>query len=111
KAAFPVSWKPAPEGVRAGLRGPHEGDMTDGRDHAPRRVRPLNRRQFLRAGGLAGLGLSLPQFLQARAATHAAVAGSPIRSCIVIFYFGGPSHLDTWDLKPAAPREVRGEFQ
>ena len=37
-------------------------------------------------------------------------AGS-LRSCILIFYYGGPSHLDTWDMKPQAPREVRGEFQ
>ena len=36
---------------------------------------------------------------------------SPIRSCILILYYGGPSHLDTWDMKPQAPREVRGEFQ
>jgi hypothetical protein len=34
-----------------------------------------------------------------------------IRACIVIFYYGGPSHLDTLDLKPNAPREVRGEFK
>jgi hypothetical protein len=33
-----------------------------------------------------------------------------IKSCILLFYYGGPSHLDTWDLKPNAPREVRGEF-
>ena len=37
--------------------------------------------------------------------------GGPIRSCIFIFYYGGPSHLDTWDMKPKAPREVRGEFR
>ena len=36
---------------------------------------------------------------------------SPIRSCILIMYYGGPSHLDTWDMKPDAPDEVRGEFQ
>ena len=50
------------------------------------------------------LGLSLPRLLQA----------SPKRqadSCIVIFLNGGPSHLDTWDMKPDAPAEVRGEFQ
>jgi len=35
---------------------------------------------------------------------------STIHSCILIFYYGGPSHLDTWDMKPAAPREVRGLF-
>ncbi|MFO0979344.1 MAG: DUF1501 domain-containing protein [Planctomycetaceae bacterium] len=34
-----------------------------------------------------------------------------IRSCIFVFYYGGPSHLDTWDPKPLAPSTVRGEFQ
>lgn len=34
-----------------------------------------------------------------------------IRSCIFVFYYGGPSHLDTWDPKPFAPSTVRGEFQ
>src|SRR5262249_55422072 len=33
------------------------------------------------------------------------------RSCIVLFCWGGQSHLDTWDPKPAAPAEVRGEFR
>jgi hypothetical protein len=36
---------------------------------------------------------------------------SPIRSCILIMYYGGPSHLDTWDMKPDASDEVRGEFR
>ena len=34
-----------------------------------------------------------------------------MKSCILLFYYGGPSHLDTWDLKPNAPLEVRGEFR
>ena len=42
----------------------------------------------------------------------AAESRSPqIKSCILIFYYGGPSHLDTFDMKPEAPAEVRGEFQ
>jgi hypothetical protein len=75
----------------------------------------MTRRTLLRIGGLGWLGLSLPDLLRAEAKAvgtperpHA--AGS-IRSCILIFYYGGPSHLDTWDMKPDAPREVRGEFQ
>jgi len=36
---------------------------------------------------------------------------SKIRSCIIVFYYGGPSHLDTYDMKPNAPADVRGEFQ
>lgn len=39
------------------------------------------------------------------------VTQRPIRACILIFYYGGPSHIDTWDMKPDAPKEVRGSFQ
>src|SRR5947207_4840705 len=68
----------------------------------------LNRRQMLQIGGAGLLGLSLPEFLRARSARdHAATADH----LIVIFLNGGPSHLDTWDMKPAAPAEVRGEFK
>src|SRR5262249_32693679 len=41
----------------------------------------------------------------------AAEAVARIKSCIIVFYYGGPSHLDTYDLKPHAPAEVRGTFQ
>ena len=34
----------------------------------------------------------------------------PIRSCILIFHYGGPSHIDTYDMKPNAPAEIRGQF-
>jgi hypothetical protein len=64
----------------------------------------LNRRALLRIGGLGGFGLSLANVLRAEA------AAAPLRSCLLIFYYGGPSHLDTWDMKPGAPREVRGAF-
>src|SRR5579872_5432994 len=72
----------------------------------------LCRRQVLQLGG-AGLGLNLAGLWQARAAAEAtgAVAISPIKSCIIVFYYGGPSHIDTYDLKPEAPADVRGEFQ
>jgi hypothetical protein len=78
--------------------------------------RPVpSRRQFFRAGVLGPFGLGLPWLLRARAAaaTGPGLRSSlpPIRSCIVIFYYGGPSQLDTWDPKPDAPAEVRGEFQ
>src|SRR5262245_38898608 len=68
------------------------------------------RRQLLQAGGAAALGLTLPQILaQPSVATPASTFGRA-RSCVVIFLFGGPSHIDLWDLKPEAPAEVRGEF-
>ena len=72
----------------------------------------ITRRNALQIGSLGVLGLGLPQFLQARAATLADRGPEQrIRSCIFIFYYGGPSHLDTFDMKPAAPAEVRGEFK
>ena len=73
--------------------------------------RSLDRRQVLRIGGLAALELSLAGLLRRRAVTASRRPPAPIRSCILIFYYGGPSHLDTWDMKPNAPREVRGEFR
>lgn len=72
-------------------------------------VPPMGRREFLRAGSLSLLGLGLPQLLQARAASSA----NPKRAkaCILLFMWGGPAQQDTWDLKPEAPEEYRGEFQ
>jgi hypothetical protein len=74
-------------------------------------IRQLNRRQWLQAGGLGGLGMLLAKALDAREVRPGGGSEKPIRSCIVIFYYGGPSHHDTWDMKPNAPREVRGEFR
>src|SRR5436190_16433686 len=75
------------------------------------------RREFLRVGGTALFGLSLPHFLswKAQAASLNGVArGKPFgnaKSVILIFLQGGPSHLDIWDPKPDAPREIRGDFK
>jgi hypothetical protein len=71
----------------------------------------MARREFLRAGSLSLAGLGLPQLLQARAAPAANHPQPRARACILLFMWGGPAHQDTWDLKPAAPVEVRGEFQ
>jgi hypothetical protein len=72
---------------------------------------PAHRRQVLQLGG-GYLGLSLAGLWHAQSVTGADLPAisSPIKSCIVVFYYGGPSHLDTYDLKPNAPAEVRGEF-
>ncbi|MGD9723935.1 MAG: DUF1501 domain-containing protein [Pirellulales bacterium] len=74
-------------------------------------VRVVSRRSVLKAS-LAGLaGLSLPELLRGRAV--AAEAGQPLpsnKSVILLWMTGGPSHIDTWDVKPDAPREVRGPF-
>src|SRR5262245_35980520 len=71
----------------------------------------LSRRQFLRVGGLAALGLSLPGFLRLRQLA-AAEGKAPKKNvhCILLWMQGGPSHLDTFDPKPDAPAEIRGEF-
>ncbi len=69
----------------------------------------VNRREFLRAGALSLFGLSLPQLLQARASTPSSRPRA--KACILLFMWGGPAQQDTWDLKPNAPVEFRGEFQ
>ena len=75
----------------------------------------IRRREVLRAGGLSALGLSLPMLQQQR--TEGANGGSATssafgkaKSCIVLFLMGGPPQHSTFDPKPLAPIEVRGEF-
>src|SRR5688500_3323644 len=71
----------------------------------------LSRRELLRAGGLTLGGLTLADLYRAQAVQ--AASGTPAESaknCIVIYLPGGPSHIDTFDPKPEAPAEVRGEF-
>src|SRR5262245_15331922 len=67
----------------------------------------VTRREFLRAGAMSALGLSLPAFLRMRAA---AAPTPPPRSMILLWLWGGPSQLDTFDMKPAAPLEYRGPY-
>src|SRR4029077_4816725 len=76
----------------------------------------ISRRDFLRIGGLGAAGLAMPELLaarEARANNSAASRGGfgRARSCILLFMAGGPGQLDTWDLKPGAPAEIRGEFR
>jgi hypothetical protein len=68
----------------------------------------LTRRDFLHAGVLAPLGLTLPAWVAAKAS--GAVKDRDV-NCIMLFLVGGPSHIDTWDPKPEAPEEVRGPFK
>lgn len=77
-----------------------------------------SRRDALWAGALAMTGLNLSGLFAGRSAAAATELESGrglgfgrAKSCILIFQWGGPSHLDTWDLKPEAPAEIRGEFQ
>src|SRR5262249_46466022 len=71
----------------------------------------LSRREFLQIGGLGAAGLAVPNLFRARAhgATPAPGAGRA-KSCILLFMGGGPPQMDTFDLKPDAPAEGRGEF-
>lgn len=69
----------------------------------------LNRRVFLRAGSLAWGGLTLADLLRSRAAAVSTTQARP-KSVVMIHLSGGPSHLDTYDMKPLAPAEYRGEF-
>src|SRR5205807_9928007 len=68
----------------------------------------VTRRDFLHAGSVATLGLTLPGYLRAK---EAAGGKDSDVNCIMLFLLGGPSHIDTWDMKPNAPAEVRGPFQ
>jgi hypothetical protein len=71
----------------------------------------ISRRRLLQVGGLSLLPLGLPQLLGAQTLRDPRRSAGPARSCILIVQQGGPSHLDTWDLKPAAPAEIRGPFR
>src|SRR2546421_12060354 len=81
----------------------------------------FHRRDFLRVGVLSFMGLSLSKYYALADATAKAakanpdmkgrVPGSTADSAILIWLAGGPSHLDTFDLKPDAPLEIRGSFQ
>ena len=71
-----------------------------------------SRRLLLQSSGALGLNLfGLLRARQALAEQNNALSESRIRSCVFIFYYGGPSHLDTYDMKPNSPSSVRGEFQ
>ena len=71
------------------------------------------RRDFLKIGAAGLFGLSLPDFLrlEARAAAAGREKGRRANAVILVWLGGGPSHLDTWDLKPEAPEGIRGEFK
>src|SRR5262245_14434494 len=75
-----------------------------------RAAAPMSRRELLQAGGLGLFGLGLPQLLQAQQTAQSPRPGRA-RACIVLFMWGGPAQQDTWDPKPDAPAEFRGEFR
>ncbi|MDB5312045.1 MAG: hypothetical protein JWO38_6247 [Gemmataceae bacterium] len=77
---------------------------------------PLDRREMLRVGGLALGGLALPMLLGRSAAASSSTGGKKGKSfgkaknCIILYLSGGPAQLDTFDPKPDAPDDIRGEF-
>jgi hypothetical protein len=71
-----------------------------------------SRRHFLKIGGLALGGLSLPQLLQAEQSSPGTPGLSQGHKAVIMIYLsGGPSHQDMYDLKMDAPIEIRGTFQ
>ncbi len=72
----------------------------------------MTRRAMLKIGALAPLGLSLPNLL---ASSRTQISGTPsfgrAKRCLMLYMWGGPSHIDLFDMKPEAPIEIRGEFQ
>jgi hypothetical protein len=83
-------------------------------DRGSRLCDGLTRREWLRVGSLGVAGLSLPTLLQARRAEAASAnraASGKAKSCIVLFFLGGPPQHETWDPKPSAPDEVRGTLK
>jgi len=68
----------------------------------------VSRREFLRIGGLAVGGFTLPDLLHAEAQAAGRATG---KSVINIFLTGGPPHIDMFDLKPLAPIEYRGKYK
>jgi hypothetical protein len=73
----------------------------------------VKRREFLQVGGLSLFGLGLPELLQAQENLRKASSSTrrQAKACILLFMWGGPSQQDTWDMKPDAPAEFRGEFR
>jgi Protein of unknown function (DUF1501) len=78
----------------------------------------LTRREALRVGGLGFTGLAWADLFRSRAkaastSTSVTRTGTfgKAKSCIIVFNYGGPSHIDTFDLKPDAPPEIRGEYK
>jgi hypothetical protein len=69
------------------------------------------RRDFLKVGTAGLLGLALPDALRAEARAPAHKRGKKADSVILLWLGGGPATIDMWDLKPAAPENIRGDFK
>jgi hypothetical protein len=82
------------------------------REEADPAGRGMTRRELLRIGGLSALGLTVADLPLLRALSgQGTLTKQRANACVFIFLFGGPSHIDLWDMKPDAPAEIRGEFR
>ncbi|HEV3439513.1 MAG TPA: DUF1501 domain-containing protein, partial [Gemmata sp.] len=70
----------------------------------------ISRRRLLQLGGTSALSLDFPGLVAARVDAKSRDQTTE-KSCIFVLLCGGPSHLDTWDLKPDAPAEIRGPYK
>ncbi|MDB6155153.1 MAG: hypothetical protein JWL90_3606 [Chthoniobacteraceae bacterium] len=70
--------------------------------------RAMTRRHALKVGGLGLLGLATPQLLRAEALINPVKLKARAKSVIFLFQWGGPSHIDMFDMKPDAPEGIRG---
>jgi hypothetical protein len=77
--------------------------------HRTRTCQGISRRALLQVGASAVLGLSLPALLRQREMVRAASATN-VKSVMLLWLWGGPAQLDTWDPKPNAPVDFRGPF-
>src|SRR5579883_200352 len=108
RTAFETSEDPVPpDRETVAMTSPITGTWNDD----PAHFRRPSRRGFLQVGLVGGLGLTLDQFfrLQAQAGTEAP-KGAPAQSVIHIFLPGGMAHQESFDPKPLAPIEYRGEM-
>ena len=72
----------------------------------------LSRRRFLQAGGIGALTMGMPGLVAANVNAERGLRGAAAeKSCIFVLLCGGPSQLDTWDLKPDAPEDIRGPYR
>ncbi len=74
----------------------------------------IRRREAIRIGGLSALGLSLPQLMRPSAVARPLESAAPgfgkAKSVIMLWLLGGPPQHETWDTKPEAPKEIRGDY-
>jgi hypothetical protein len=86
--------------------------MNPSRNPNGRPAARISRRQLLQAGGISALTLGWPGLVAARVDGDRPLRGvAAEKSCIFLLLCGGPSHLDTWDLKPDAPDGIRGPYR